>query len=1118
MNDIVKITDDNNYSINVKNDYTNPQIINSYYPTFRNLKLLEKFLTMIHKDDGGSIILSGAYGTGKSYFTSVLMNILDNDFSIKNYTNFLKRADKIYDINEILQRFLNKKYFIVFFEENVSEFSKGLLLGINQSAKRAKVNLNLSTHYEIIEKKLMSWKTEYPETYQSFITKIEKRIGKERFFTSLHKRENDAIKIFSTIYSQLFSGEKFAPLEKVIKIKELLSEVEMSVKKIGYDGVIYLFDEFGRYLETNINKIDVKEIQDMAEYCNEENGSTVILITHKDIFQYGIKLDNRSEIDEWEKVSGRFLKEHLIYEKVNILEILENILQKENYLEYRHNNIGEFETKEELLGKLKITNDTASNITEKFYPMDYITVNILPDLSQKLAQNERTLFAFICGDEENSLKNRNEHFVSLAEIYDYFEENLRLLAHDSNEYKIYIHSKNMLSRLKDEEKEKIRFIKSIAIIYIYNKFADIEPTPAVLRYVMGKSDISEIEEQLKEKNLISYRRHSNHYKIVEDIDVNVDKEVLDYIEKNLSNFNPIETLESNLKKEVYYPLKYNDKNKINRYFGQYYLDASDVSRLSKIENIYEDGKIIYVTNIEDNKDYLEIVDKLKAENFIVIFNKNGKHLDIMGNLRELEAIDRMITIDENYSKDGILKQEIQSYKKEIKVILSKKIKEYFGETINLLETTDSYLAKKYSKYFPVNYELINKHNLSFPMKKARLDILKKILNKECLGEEYFNDTKAESSVARILIKNQNLYVDEKLSIEKSTYAKLVNEIVNKIKKQKISLKDLYESYCSNKGAYGIRKGIFTFILGIVIVDNYEEISITSSGTKNELNIELSLLDLIEKTPEKFDIAYYPISDAEVSYMKELENIFEPFISNKDEKIYNRVLGGIKNYILSLPRFMTGIYLKNYKGLDKILRGIFSINSGREFLLKDIPGAYKTKDYKQICQELYNDITNFESSKKEFINLLAEETVEALGYKGSSLKKVIVELKKGDTNNDIIDLLITVEDKEETEILSLLTQRLKGYNYENWRNEKDISEYKELLQKEFNSFSNQTNTGKEGLLKIIVDGEERVFHMSGNETVLGKMLQSKLESTLKNMGTSVSEIEKKKILAKILLGI
>ena len=158
MNEIVKILDTNNYSINVKNDYMNLEKINSYYPTFRNLKLLDKLLNRINTDKGGAILLSGAYGTGKSYFTSVLMNILDKDFRVVNYTNFLKKADNIYDINENMKKFENKKYLIVFIEDNVSEFSKGLLLGINKAVKRTKIKLNLSTQYEIIEKKISYWK------------------------------------------------------------------------------------------------------------------------------------------------------------------------------------------------------------------------------------------------------------------------------------------------------------------------------------------------------------------------------------------------------------------------------------------------------------------------------------------------------------------------------------------------------------------------------------------------------------------------------------------------------------------------------------------------------------------------------------------------------------------------------------------------------------------------------------------------------------------------------------------------------------------------------------------------------------------------------------------------
>mgnify|MGYP007071189760 FL=1 len=39
----------------------------------------------------------------------------------------------------------------------------------------------------------------------------------------------------------------------------------------------------------------------MAEYCNLHNSSNILLITHKDIFQYTKKIKKYFERDEWEK-------------------------------------------------------------------------------------------------------------------------------------------------------------------------------------------------------------------------------------------------------------------------------------------------------------------------------------------------------------------------------------------------------------------------------------------------------------------------------------------------------------------------------------------------------------------------------------------------------------------------------------------------------------------------------------------------------------------------------------------------------------------------------------------------------------------------------------------------
>lgn len=1127
MNDVINILKTNTNSINIKNDYINIEKINLYYPNYRILRTMGKILNLISSKNQGSFLLEGAYGTGKSYFTAILLNILSGNYNSLNYQNFLKKSEKIYNIEPELIKFEEKKYFIVFINDLMGEFSKDLSLALYQAAKREKINLNLSSDFEIIEKRIEYWKKNYNETYIKFIEKLEKIIPRDKFFSLLSEKDEKMINIFKTIYSELFSGEKYLSLEKIKHLDELLFEVEKQVKELGYEGIVYTFDEFGRYLESNIEKLDVKEIQDMAEYCNGNNNSNFLIITHKDIFYYGKKKRVKENYDEWSKVSGRFLKEVFLYEKFNTLEILQNILQKNNFLEYKKLHRKEFSLKESLMKELGL--EQVDKNIETYYPLDYFTALILPNFSQKFAQNERTLFSFICGEETNSLKfilsENKERFIGLNRIYDYFENSFKELNYEDSTYKLYLQSKNILSLLEKEDEILKVFIKTITIIYIYNNFSEIEPTPKMLSYLLNVENIEKIVEKLKEKNYIQYQKYNNYYKLVEDFDINIDSEINTYISTKLNNFKFMETFNRVVEKEYYYPLKYNDKKKIHRYFGIYYLDVSEIKNINEIlENKQEDGKIVYLINILENENYLKIKNNLITNDFILISNKIGKSLDILETLKILEAIRRIKNDDVRYNKNNVFKLELNAYEEEAIEKARNELEVYFQkkdilieyqdkEYANLLEGTDEYLENKYKNYFVINYELINKHNLTSQMRKARLDILEKILKSKITEKDYFKKTTAESSVARILLKNTNAFENFNLNIEGSVYNEIFQNIISIIKQDKISVGKLYDIFCSNRGSYGIRRGIFTFILGLVLIENIEELSITLKDSNTEILNEISILDKLEKEPEKYEISYFPITYEQNHYLESMEEFFNLYIQSKDEKSYNRVLVGIKNYLLSKPRFMSEIYLKEFRALNKIFKGIFGINNAREFILTFIPKVYENTNYQEVFDNFQNDIRSFDGKEKEFIEELKKDIFLILGYKCSNFKECITLIKNKDKIKEIENSILQLEGMLEKNILIKFTEKLKGFSYENWRNLDEKEEFLKILKEK--NIEHQNVKVNENSVRILIGDKEREIFLQ-MESSMGKILKLKLESVIKNIGTAVSEEERKNILLKLLL--
>lgn len=1128
MTNTIKILDTNKYSINVKDDYLDIKKINSYYPTYKNMLILDKFLNIIKKQNQGSVILSGAYGTGKSYLISVLLNILSGKY--KDYDYFIEKAKLKYNISATMDNFLDKKHFIVFADSNYKDFSKAILSGIHNTIKQENLDIKLSTTFEIIEEKIKNWKNNHTKTYNRMIKYLKNNNNKDLFFQYLTEKDDRVLKLFDEIYKELFAGETFNDLEKTSNIQTLLKDIENQVLTKGYSGVIYIFDEFGRYLETGIDDIDVKEIQDLAEYCNNENTSNIFLITHKNLFQYTGRIKSKQNQDEWEKVSGRFLKEHLTYEKVNTLDILSDILKKNDYSNFRSKNELEFKSKESKLQDLDLNVKDITTATQRYYPLDYITATILPDLSQKLAQNERTLFAFICGDEEKGLKNimslENNLFITLDRLYDYFEENFKFLELDSNEYKIYKIGSHLLNNLDEDEILEKKFIKILTLIYIYNNFSELEPSKEVMKYLLNLDDISKIQEKLMEKNYINYRRHYNHYKLVEDNDINIDKEITEYREKTLKRFNYIDTLERNIPLSTYYPLKYNDLNKITRYMERYYVDASDVSRIEEIKKNHDaDGKIIYLLNLEKNENYNEIKDILKDKDFIIISSNDD--IEILNEINELEVIDRLLVM-EKYKEKSILQKELLVYKEEIIRTILNSLKKYFENGIinnykkytskNMLEITNKYLTEKYTNYFPINYELINKHNLSSPMKKSRYEILKKLKSKIPLDKKYFNETKAENSVARILLSNTGLYssITYEINIENTAYKYIYNSILEDVKIKKLNLGDIYDKYTSNLGNYGIRRGIFTFILGILFIKNYQNLGIDFASSGSEVEIELELLDKIEKNPKSYNISYYKLGKEEKEYLLKLSEILNIYIPQNKGKLTNNILDGLKNYVLSLPKYINGIYLKDLKKLNKLFMGIFTINNPREFLLKSMPKIYKKSNLLEVINDFESDLDEIDLLNKSFKKDLEISICNIFNDSSKNIKELILEIEKKNPSNDIERVLLNLKDLKSEEILIKLTEKIKVFSYENWRTKEDIEDFFEKLKIEVNKVYEDNISGLSERV-LITYGETNIeVDMKQKESMFGKMLQSKLEATIKNMGMTLSSAEKKKILLEILL--
>lgn len=344
----------------------------------------------------------------------------------------------------------------------------------------------------------------------------------------------------------------------------------------------------------------------------------------------------------------------------------------------------------------------------------------------------------------------------------------------------------------------------------------------------------------------------------------------------------------------------------------------------------------------------------------------------------------------------------------------------------------------------------------------------------------------------------------------------MSEILEDIKENSESLEKIYKKYCSNLGDYGIREGLFTFLLGIVCIENKDQIVVSFSEEKGEVNFSIDIFDLLEKNPEKYKISYYKITEEEIKYLENLEQIVAKYVKKNDSKISNRILDGIKNYLLNQPRYINTMYLPSLKGLNKIYKRLFTIGGAEEFLLKDLPNIYRTDNYKILIDQFNFEISSLEESKNSFVENLEKETVKILSKeKLNNLKKYVDSLSFENIDLEIELYLESLKELSSEEILKNLTKRIKGFSYDNWRGAEDLEEFIQLLEKETSKVKKEKIEDID-CLKIQFKGNEEIIELGEITDTMEKMLSSKILADIKNMGFSLTVEQKKKVIAKILL--
>lgn len=1042
LSQIVKLNGSFRNSINLYLNLNKKEKIDSYIPTKSSLNILKRYVGSVKKNKDHSTILIGSYGKGKSHLLLILLAIVsmqrtkENNEIVKSLLKKIRIVDE--ETFEIVSSVWNKKgrFLPVIISGNTDDVSRSFMIALNDALKRENLmNLMPDTFFSIAEDTICRWKKEYPEVYINYEKALKKNgVSINDIKNGLKVCDPNALEVFKSVYPSLMGGEQFNPLTGSEVLPMYQSVADKLCEQYGYSGIYVVFDEFSKFIEGQEKHSiggNMKFLQDMCELANESKDTQIYMtmVAHKSIKEYGAYL-SEAVINAFTGIEGRIEEVLFNTSSKNSYELIQNAIETDT------SRLAEIPEADKYFGRAKVdeyykipafryafTNiDFEEIIVKGCYPLSPVSAYALLNISEKVAQNERTLFTFISKEEPKSMAQyvvehtfNNEWIVTPDKIYDYFQNLFKKEIGNERVHTEWLNAEYAIAKAK--ETGKIRMLKTLAVINIINKFDEMPPTEEILKIASGLPNASEILNSLVAKELIYKKETNNCYVFKTRAGASLKSEIKRRrVLKDSVNLSQVFSDVSN--NQYILPKRYNNTYSMTRYFRFEYLDVVDFLKLENVDVLlhdgkFQDGKVVALYSLDNSNRTEQIMKKvaeLTSYNIIVIYTE--KPFVMMDKARDYEIIQNIKSDDKFMKENEILSKELVVMEEDIEKILSDYLENEFeqmGSHITIYYDGDKWVLDEnictsiavdivcnhfYSQTVVINNELINKQYIkTAPIKKSRKIIMQNILDEGSV-ESYLSGTSSEATIYRAVMVNSGISSDDKpdnvkklLGIFKSFFDSCVDE--------KKSLSILVNRFCGKP--FGMRAGVLPILLAYSLSKRNEDIVVYYEDREIALDVD-TIINMVDY-PTKYSIF---ISKDSADKDRYLYNLYDLFADKADKNLSgNR----IANILTCMQRW--------YRGLPQVTKNIRKGNEyiSNERILKALP---KLKNVMQrmdvnayeVIFEILPNICGYEDYDKtvEFLSVLKTKLNGYMDWLLQKVTEVTKDIFRLDGKDDMIHTL------------------------------------------------------------------------------------------------------------------
>jgi len=1020
MRDMISVASGFQYSVNIGYDIGSDDKLKNFIPTKSALSLLEEVLLSVNPTSSDRArVLIGAYGKGKSHIVLTILSILMK----RDLVLFEKLMPKIEEnprLNQLVQNYYegeNKILPVVISGSNTS-LTQSFLLSLQRTlSEHDLLSAMPETNYKAAIGVIRRWQKEFPETFEKFANEIDDPV--EEFLDRLENYDVAAYGAFDQIYPSLTSGSTFNPFLG-FDVVDLYESVAKSLKPKGYSGIYVVYDEFSKFLEANITDAsvsDTKMLQDFAEKCCRSGNLQLhlMLISHKEISNYIDKLP-KEKTDGWRGVSERFKHIHMNNNFSQTYEIISSVIQHKepNWRAFCDTHARDFDALLARYQKHQMFTDAQGEIETAIrgcFPLHPVSTFILPRLSERVAQNERTLFTFLSAEGTATLAAfldgyKNDFaLVTPDQIYDYFEPLFKKEVYDGDIHDTFVLTSTILNQLPEGTLGS-KIVKTIALIYILEQFERLNPTKEqIIGIYSGAYDVNEIEQaitDLIEKEFVIYIRRSNDYlRLKQTSGVDIQQKIHDQVESQSGKTATKDILNASNFDNYMYPSRYNDDHEMTRFFAFQFISGAevtaDVDWNIKSEPIDADG-IIYGIIPQNETQRKKLVSIIKAtsagcERFIFAIPKHYRDIDAVA--QEYAAVARL---RDRAVDDPVLFDEYEVVFEDLQEIIKGFIGSYThpesyhsvyihnGDELHvrrksgLTEAMSRICDTVYCLTPVINNESVNKNDITNIAQNSRNKIVGALLRSELETNLGLSGTGQDVSIMRSTLLRTGVWNEAEgvpqinLHPEDAAMRNMLETIERFILEARqngqVSFAVLYERLVSPEFHIGLRSGLIPIYIAAVL-HNYRQQTVINDRF-GPVQTSVDALVQINSDPGSFTLEYLDWNPEKENYISRLSDAFNDYVveAEKTSNSYDYVANAMRRWYMALPKYSKES-TKKPSGEKLVRRQLEMIKllrqntSSSDLLFKKLPEAVDSHgDYSDAATDII-------AAKVVFDGLLAE---------------------------------------------------------------------------------------------------------------------------------------------------